>query len=66
MQVPLTRHLKIQYLESGIQDVKSIRSSIFTTDYMFIFRNETCWSRVGQEFQQGQVEETDVPETISS
>ena len=33
---------------------------------MFIFRNETCWSRVGQEFQQGQVEETDVPETISS
>ena len=32
---------------------------------MFIFRNETCWSRVGQEFQQGQVEETDVPETIS-
>ena len=45
IQVPLTRNLKIQYLESGIHNVKSIRSSIFTADYVFIFRNETCWSR---------------------
>ena len=40
--------------------LRDCSQSTFTTDYVFIFRYEACWSRAGREFQQGQVGETGI------